>query len=206
MLFSQGTPFFLHNIFLFLCCQTRNRSGDLYQCWTHGRPREILCIHSFISSFIHSTSIYFLLYAKHIIINWLTMMATNKKIELEVIFTYLLASKSRCPCILAPPLIYTSSHSSSRIPSLSITLLGCAFSHPFYLWLYHLCQCASVLQKDFGVCFWSCHSHPLNLIKYPDFEIVDNMGGPLGRGVQKMGKEECTQLTTRRTSDIWKLC
>lgn len=105
-----------------------NRSGDLYQCWTHGRPPRNT-VHSLIHQFIRSSGRYFLLCAKHII-NWLTMMATNKKIELEAMLTYWLASKSRCPCILAPPLIYTSSHSSSRIPSLSITLLGCAFSHP----------------------------------------------------------------------------
>ena len=58
------------------------------------------------------------------------MMATIKKIELEVILTHLLASKSRYPCILAAPLIGTSSRSSSRIPSLSMMLLGRAFSQP----------------------------------------------------------------------------
>lgn len=77
------------------------------------------------------------------------MMATIKKIELEVILTHLLASKSRCPCILAAPLIYTSSRSSSRVPSLSMTLLGRAFSQP-PAFDYIIYASASVLQRTLG--------------------------------------------------------
>lgn len=43
----------------FLCCQTRSRSGGLYQSCIHGRLLiNTAFIHSFIRSFIHPTGIF----------------------------------------------------------------------------------------------------------------------------------------------------
>lgn len=108
-------------------------------------------------------------------------MATNKKIELEAMLTYWLASKSRCPCILAPPLIYTSSHSFISHPLLSITLLGCAFSHPPTLDCIIYAN-GLVLQKTLGSVSGPVILILLIYLSTLTLEIADNMGGPFGEG------------------------